>query len=53
MESVIARAKQIKRWRRDWKIELIERENPTWRDLAEDLGFETLIKKVDPGSSPG
>jgi len=54
MESVIVREKQLKRWRREWKIELIERENPTWRDLAEDFGFESLIKKkVDPGSSPG
>ena len=53
MESVIVREKQIKRWRREWKIKLIERENPTWRDVAEDFGFETLIRKVDPGSSPG
>jgi len=27
----------MKRWRRDWKIELIEKDNPTWRDLFEDL----------------
>ena len=53
MESVIVREKQIKRWRREWKIKLIERENPTWRDLAKGFGFETLIRKVDPGSSPG
>ena len=54
MESAIGREKAIKRWARAWKIELVERENPTWRDLAEDFGFETLIgKKVDPGSSPG
>ena len=54
MEGAIQREKTIKRWARAWKIEMIERENPTWRDLAEDFGFETLIgKKVDPGSSPG
>ena len=54
MESAIQREKSIKRWHRQWKIELIERENPTWRDLAEDFGFESLIKKkVDPGSRPG
>ena len=54
MESAIRREKSIKRWRRTWKIELIEKENPTWRDLAEDFGFESLIKKkVDPGSRPG
>lgn len=54
MESAIQREKSIKRWLRQWKIELVERENPTWRDLAENLGFESLIKKkVDPGSGPG
>jgi putative endonuclease len=53
MEHAIRREKQLKNWHRQWKVELIERANPTWRDLAEDLGFEPLIKKVDPGSSPG
>jgi hypothetical protein len=37
-------ASAMKRWRRDWKIELIERRNRTWRDLFADLvqadGFE-------------
>jgi putative endonuclease len=27
----------LKRWRRAWKLELIERMNPEWRDLSEDL----------------
>lgn len=54
METAIPREKAIKRWRREWKIALVEKENPTWRDLAEDFGFEPLIeKKVDPGSRPG
>jgi putative endonuclease len=54
MEGAIRREKQIKNWRREWKVALIEEANPTWRDLAEDFGFEPLIgKKVDPGSSPG
>jgi putative endonuclease len=26
----------MKRWRRDWKIELIEKDNPTWRELYND-----------------
>jgi putative endonuclease len=31
----------MKRWRRDWKIELIEKANPTWRDLfADAVGLE-------------
>ena len=37
MEAAIAREKQLKRWRRDWKRNLIERENPMWNDLA--VGF--------------
>jgi len=36
-EGAIAREKSLKRWRRTWKLELIEAENPTWRDLYEDL----------------
>jgi len=48
MEPAILREKQIKKWNRAWKIALIEKENPTWRDLAEDWGFEPL----PPPSSP-
>ena len=33
MESAIQREKRIKGWRRDWKLELIERRNPRWEDL--------------------
>jgi putative endonuclease len=54
MESAILREKRVKRWLREWKLELVEAANPAWRDLAEDFGFEPLIgKKVDPGSRPG
>jgi putative endonuclease len=34
MESAIRREKQVKRYRREWKMNLIERDNPTWDDLA-------------------
>ena len=37
-EEAITREKQLKRWKRDWKIELIERDNPEWRDLSDLLG---------------
>jgi putative endonuclease len=37
MRSAIVREKQIKKWNRAWKIELIEKENPEWRDLSDDL----------------
>ena len=29
--------KRIKRWRRDWKVDLIERSNPDWNDLWPEL----------------
>ncbi|MGE5538415.1 MAG: GIY-YIG nuclease family protein [Gemmatimonas sp.] len=37
MPLAIAREKQIKKWRRAWKLELIETSNPAWRDLYEDI----------------
>jgi len=36
MTEAIAREKQIKKWRRAWKLELIEAANPVWADLAAD-----------------
>ncbi|MBL8770296.1 MAG: GIY-YIG nuclease family protein [Phenylobacterium sp.] len=39
MGEAIRREKQIKRWRRDWKLQLIETQNPDWRDLS-DAWFE-------------
>jgi putative endonuclease len=33
----ITREKQIKRWHRDWKIELIESMNPAWTDRFEEI----------------
>lgn len=36
-EAAIRREKQIKEWRRDWKINLIEHGNPHWMDLYEGL----------------
>ncbi|MDD5326782.1 MAG: GIY-YIG nuclease family protein [Phycisphaerae bacterium] len=35
--DAIAREKIIKKWKRVWKIELIEKSNPEWRDLYNDL----------------
>ena len=42
MDEAIAREKRIKKWNRAWKLQLIEKDNPDWRDLAEDSGFEPL-----------
>ena len=35
--QAIQREKNLKRWRRAWKIDLVEKENPTWRDLYETI----------------
>ncbi len=35
--NAFRRERQIKEWRRDWKIALIEEGNPTWTDLYDDL----------------
>ena len=37
MESAIQREGAIKKWNRAWKIELIEKNNPTWRDLYDEI----------------
>jgi putative endonuclease len=42
MVDAIGREKQLKRWHRQWKINLIESENPDWDDLAPGLGLPPL-----------
>jgi putative endonuclease len=37
IESAIQKEKQIKNWRREWKIALIQKDNPEWRDLYDAL----------------
>ena len=37
MESAMTREKALKEWNRAWKIRLIEANNPTWRDLYQDV----------------
>jgi putative endonuclease len=36
-ESALTRERQMKRWNRAWKLQMIERMNPSWRDLWEDI----------------
>ena len=45
MESAILREKQLKRWHRQWKINLIESGNPDWTDLGVDLGFDPIAPR--------
>jgi putative endonuclease len=40
IQSALQREKQLKRWTRKWKLELIEKVNPEWRDLANDFNLE-------------
>ena len=37
VNAAISKEKQLKDWQRKWKIELIEKDNPRWRDLYDDL----------------
>ena len=48
MYAAISREKQLKAWRRAWKVALIEEDNPFWQDRAIELGFDPL--PPHPGS---
>jgi putative endonuclease len=39
IENAIIREKQIKNWKRQWKIELITKINPSFKDLSEEIGL--------------
>jgi putative endonuclease len=53
ISEAIHREKLIKRWRRSWKFELVERMNPEWRDLWPALmGEETYPWETAPGVEP-
>jgi putative endonuclease len=48
----IAREKQLKRWRREKKIWLVEKLNPRWQDLAENWGREMRFRGQSLGKTP-
>ena len=50
--EAIAAEKRIKRWRRAWKLTLIERQNPTWDDLYEAWTRPTLDGPLSPDPFP-
>jgi len=37
IKEAIVREKQLKKWKRNWKIKLIEKDNPGWEDLSDKL----------------
>jgi putative endonuclease len=52
--NAIARETEIKKWRREKKVGLIRRGNPTWEDLAEGWGGAAVMRVTGKaGSSPG
>jgi hypothetical protein len=53
--TAIAREKELKNWRRDWKIRLIEEENPGWVDLYPGISnwtFAVMDSGLAPRSAP-
>ncbi len=53
IQNAIGREKQLKRWRREKKVWLIERENPTWEDLAADWGKPVQLTLRNPADADG
>lgn len=47
--AAILREKRIKKWRRAWKVALIEAENPGWRDLAFEVGAGVVRPPLSRG----
>ena len=40
VRQALEREKKLKKWHHSWKVDLINKFNPTWRDLREDLGID-------------
>jgi putative endonuclease len=51
MENAIHREKIIKKWKRSWKYNLIEKDNPEWKDLYNQICGEYQLP--DPATSAG
>jgi hypothetical protein len=49
--DAIARETEIKKWRRERKVALIEERNPTWEDLAEGWGGPAVMRRATTADS--
>ncbi|WP_415069094.1 GIY-YIG nuclease family protein [Hyphomicrobium sp.] len=47
MEQAILRETRIKKWKRSWKVRLIEQMNPEWKDLFDEATGEVLFGPAD------
>jgi len=43
IHDAIKREKQLKKWNRSWKIQLIEKMNPTWKDLCGEIDSFEIV----------
>jgi len=45
--SALKREKQLKKWNRDWKLRMIEKSNPSWKDLYYEIGGKEFSDSAD------
>jgi putative endonuclease len=46
MEHAIRREKQLKKWNRNWKLDLIEKMNPGWLDLHDEIDIDATLAEI-------
>ncbi len=51
VNNAIARETEIKKWRREKKVALIDAQNPKWVDLAADWGKPAVMREISPPRS--
>ena len=51
MQAALAREKALRRWRRGWKVSLVEAANPEWRDLAPHVTARPNVAPAAPADS--